>query len=87
MARPKRPLTAQKKNVVGSRVREARLSRQPEMDQIDLATSMTTATGTTYGRTTISRLESGHRPVTDFEIIALAKILEVDVRWLLLGQP
>jgi len=31
----------------------------------------------------LSKIESGHRPVTDVEVIALAKALKVSVAWLL----
>ena len=31
----------------------------------------------------LSKIESGRRPVTDFEVIALARALNVSVAWLL----
>ncbi|MEB3299988.1 MAG: helix-turn-helix transcriptional regulator [Candidatus Sericytochromatia bacterium] len=87
MVRPRREDPHALRNVVGDRVRQARVAKHPAMDQIDLAASLSAALGLIYGRTTISRLESGHRPVMDYELIALAKILQVDLLWLLTGHP
>lgn len=72
--------------MVGERVREARLRLQPPLDQADLAAALSDITKLPYGRTTVSRLESGQRPVSDYEVVALAKTLGVSVTWLLLGE-
>jgi len=37
-------------------------------------------------RISISRIESGDRFVSDYEVVALAKALEVSLDWLLLGE-
>lgn len=86
MARPKRKHPTAPKNIVGERVKIARLFHNPPLDQIDLAVGLSSVLGTPVGRTTISRLESKERPVTDIELIALAEVLCVDVDWLLLGD-
>ena len=85
MARPKRVAPREALNIVGQRVREARSQQTPPLAQEDLAVALGEQLGQPVGRTTITRLERGQRPVTDIEVVALAKALGVDVRWLL-GQ-
>lgn len=77
----------QLKNRVGERVRAARLTHQPPFDQADLAEALASLLGTTIGQATVSRLETGDRPVTDIELVALAEILGVEAGWLLYGDP
>lgn len=76
----KRKLALGSKNVVGHRVTEARKMRN--MKQIELLAKLQTA-GIDISRPALSLLEGQKRPVTDFELSALADILEVDVNWLL----
>lgn len=76
----KRKLALGSKNVVGHRVTEARKMR--DMKQIELLSKLQTA-GIDISRPALSLLEGQKRPVTDFELSALADILEVDVNWLL----
>ena len=40
-------------------------------------------TGIAVCRTTVSRIESGERYVADYELLALAKCLDVSTAWLL----
>lgn len=42
--------------------------------------------GVLLDRVAIAKIETGLRCAFDFEVIALAKVLQVDVRWLL-GVP
>lgn len=86
MARPKRAIEKGTKNIVGGRVRAARLAHLPPLDQADLAEALSCAVSQPVGRTTISRLEAGDRPVTDIEVIALARVLGVSAAWLLYGE-
>lgn len=85
MARPRRTSPSGPKNLIGERVRQARLAHEPQLDQADLAASLSIELGVAVGRTTITRLESGSRPVTDVELVALARLLGVEVSWLLFG--
>lgn len=85
MPRPKRAGPPGPKNLIGERVRQARLAHRPPLDQADLAAGLTEALGTVYGRTTVTRLERRERPVTDTELVAIAKVLSVEVTWLLFG--
>lgn len=86
MARPKRANSEGPKNLIGERVRIARLAHKPAFDQADLAAALASELGYPIGRTTVVRLEAASRPVTDIELIALARILNVDILWLLLGK-
>lgn len=67
-------------NVCGSRVREAREKLKLSQDQ--LAARLQTD-GLGVNQNSVSRIETGKRIVADFELVALAKVLNVDVNWLL----
>ena len=69
-----------KKNICGRRIREARFKRQ--LTQSDLAAQMQ-INGVIIERDSISRIEKGTRFVPDYEIGVFAKVLKVDVMWLL----
>ena len=69
-----------KKNISGERIREARLKRR--LTQADFAAQLQVA-GVTIERDSISRIEIGTRFVADFELMAIAKVLNVSVEWLL----
>lgn len=69
-----------RKNICGDRVREARQKRR--LSQSDLAAKLQIE-GVTIERDSISRIESGTRFVADYELKLLAKILRVDILWLL----
>ncbi|MBP3441223.1 MAG: helix-turn-helix transcriptional regulator [Clostridia bacterium] len=69
-----------KKNICGDRVREAR--QKQRMSQSDLAAKLQ-VNGIILERDSISRIESGTRFVADYELLVLAKVLNVDVYWLL----
>ncbi|MBQ4110521.1 MAG: helix-turn-helix transcriptional regulator [Clostridia bacterium] len=69
-----------KKNICGNRVHEARCKLK--LTQSDLAAKLQVA-GITIERDSISRIEIGTRFVADYELRELAKILKVDIKWLL----
>ena len=75
-------LGMRKKNIVGTRVREARKVAEPPITQTDLVARLQVL-GTTIDQSGLSKLESGQRPVSDIEVVALAKALKVSVEWLL----
>ena len=72
------------RNLVNTRVREARKSAKPPITQVDLVARLQLL-GMMIGQSGLSKIESGHRPVSDKEVVALAKGLKVSVSWLL-GQ-
>lgn len=73
-----------KANLCGKRVKVARAAK--EMTQIDLSAAFSVDFEMEISQKAISRLEGGIRPVTDIELVALSKILEVSVNWLLFGD-
>ena len=75
-----RKLALGNRNLVGARVTEARL--QMDMKQVDLMAKLQTA-GIDISIPALSLLEGQKRPVSDFELCALADVLQVSVDWLL----
>lgn len=70
------------KNLIGGRVREARMKSNPKITQIDLLARLAIR-GIYLECTSISKIESFKRPVTDIELVAIAESLNVSVMWLL----
>jgi HTH-type transcriptional regulator, cell division transcriptional repressor len=66
------------RNVVGKRIRAARLRCKPPVSQDDLAGKLA-GRGITLDQTAISRIENQTRYLTDYELIAIAKALKVSV--------
>ena len=74
----KRTRQAKHKNLVGDRVRQARLALHPRVSQDDLSGRLASL-GIQITQTGISKLESRSRYVMDYEVVALAKALKVSV--------
>lgn len=72
-----------KKNIIGERLKTYR--KQHKITQEDLSARLQLK-GLTLDRTAISKIERGERLVPDYEVIAIAKSLKVDVKWLLTGK-
>ncbi len=70
------------KNKAGHRIRVARTMQKPRMRQDDLVAKLQIA-GLNISKNTLSRIELGDRYVTDLELIAFAKVLNVTTSWLL----
>ncbi|MBQ3063046.1 MAG: XRE family transcriptional regulator [Clostridia bacterium] len=68
------------RNMIGARVTAAR--RMRGMKQVELLARLQTA-GIDISIPALSLLEGQKRPVSDFELNALADILKVSVDWLL----
>ena len=62
----------ERRNLIGSRLRQARLAERPKASQ-----------GVTLSANSIGKIEMGARPVTDIQLVALAKALKVSPAWLL----
>ena len=69
------------KNVIGERVRRARLAMNPSVSQDDLCGKLARE-GVMMTQTAVSKLENGERYVMDYEALALSKVLKVGVAWL-----
>ena len=70
------------KNIIGSRVREARESHVPPLTQAQLSAELARK-AVTIARAGIAKVELGERSVYDFEVKAFAAVLGVTVEWLM----
>lgn len=68
-----------KKNLCGDRIHQARTTQR--MSQSDLAARMQ-VNGVIIEREAISKIETGDRFVTDYELVVFAKVLGVTMEWL-----
>lgn len=75
----KRILDSKKLNIIGSRVKEARvnagLSQKELSEKLELLAVYTC-------RGSVSRIENGQRTITDIEIDAISKVLNVSLDYL-----
>ncbi len=69
-------------NIIGKRVKQARLRRNPSLTQDELSGQLARL-GVAIDRAGISKIEIGVRCVLDYEVKALAKVLGVSAGWLL----
>jgi hypothetical protein len=69
-------------NIVGGRVKQARLRRRPPLTQDELCGQLAKP-GVAIDRAGISKIEIGARCVLDVEVRGLAKALGVSTAWLL----
>jgi len=67
---------------VGARVRQARKAAKPLITQTDLVARLQLL-DISIDQSGLSKIEGGQRPVSDIEVVALAKALKVSVAWLL----
>jgi transcriptional regulator with XRE-family HTH domain len=70
-----------KRNLIGERIRKARLACKPPVTQDDLVGRLA-ARGITIDQTAVSRIENQTRYLMDYEIAAIARSLKVSVGWL-----
>lgn len=69
-----------KNNVSGDRIRELR--QRARLSQADLAAKMQTE-GAIVEQDVISRIESGRRLVTDYELLVLTRFFDTTADWLI----
>lgn len=69
------------KNLIGERVRLARVSMKPPVSQEDLSGKLARL-GVQITQTSISKIENRSRYLMDYEAAAMAKALKVSVAWL-----
>ena len=77
-------LLVEKRNIVGIRVRQARKAAKPPITQSDLIARLQLL-DMNIDQSGLSKIENGQRPVSDMEVVALAKALKVTEEWLLKG--
>jgi len=76
-------LLVRKKNIIGSRVRQAR--KESRMTQMQLAAQLQLF-GIIIDRSGIAKLETGRRPASDIEVATIARVLKVTIPWLFEGS-
>lgn len=69
------------KNVIGPRVKAARENAKPTVSQ-DALCGRLAARGVKIEQPAISKLENGDRYVMDYEALAIAQALRVNIGWL-----
>ncbi|MGD0799773.1 MAG: helix-turn-helix transcriptional regulator [Terracidiphilus sp.] len=74
-----------KRNISGRRIAEARVAAKPPLTQDDLSARLE-LTGIQMDRAAIAKVENNLRRVLDYELRAIAKVLDVKVDWLLGGE-
>jgi len=70
------------RNIVGERIRQARKIAKPPITQLNLVARLQVL-GMKIEQSGLSKIEGGYRPVFDYEVVAFAKALKVEVEWLL----
>lgn len=77
--------SAGERNLIGPRIRKARLNNKPPVSQEDLAGRLA-ARGIYCDRSALSRMEAGQRFIRDYEIAAIAAALRVSIASLFEGR-
>ena len=72
------------KNISGDRIHQARTTMR--LSQADLAARMQ-LNGVAIEREAISKIETGDRFVTDYELLMFAKVFGVTIEWLITQPP
>ena len=70
------------KNLIGHRMRIFRAIQNPPMSQMDLLARLN-LNSLEISQSTLSKIENEERIVSDYELLAISKALNVDILWLL----
>lgn len=70
------------RNLIGERLRLARLKAKPKVTQLDLLARLAVR-GVELEKTAISKIEAKTRPVTDIELVAISDALGISILWLI----
>ena len=71
-------------NISGVRIKQAR--EQRGLDQVELAAALSVDYNLKLDQSDISEIERGIRGLKDFELDAIARVLDVSPVWLLRGE-
>lgn len=74
----------EKANLCGERIKDAR--KQKGLGQVDLSAALDIDYGIKMDQSDISEIERGARGIKDYELNAIAEILDVSLEWLVRGQ-
>lgn len=69
------------KNIIGKKIKEARLNENPKATQRDLSARLEFY-GVALSDNSIGKIERGERAVTDIQALAFSKALKVSISWL-----
>lgn len=72
------------KNLSGPRIKIARTNK--DMDQVDLSAALDLEYNVKLDQSDISEIERQVRGVKDFELDAIARVLDVSLSWLVRGD-
>jgi transcriptional regulator with XRE-family HTH domain len=72
----------EKRNLIGARIRIARNKSTPKITQQELSARLQIQ-GVMIGDSTIGKIENHTSAVTDIQLVAIAKALNVSVLWLI----
>jgi transcriptional regulator with XRE-family HTH domain len=75
---------AETQNISGVRIRQVR--QQHGLDQVELAAALNVDYGIKLEQSDISEIERQVRSLRDYELDAIAKVLDTDPVWLLRGN-
>lgn len=75
---------ATSQNICGARIRQVR--RQYGLDQVELAAALNVDYGIKLEQSDISEIERQVRSLRDYELDAIAQVLDIDPVWLLRGD-
>lgn len=70
------------RNLSGHRIQAARAMHVPKLTQDDLIARLQIEFNIELSKNTLSRMENNERYVTDVELVAISKILNVSLAWL-----
>lgn len=73
-----------KPNITGRRIKQAR--ETAGLEQVDLSIALDMDCNVNMDASVISRVETQQRLVKDYELDAIARVLDVDPVWLLRGE-
>lgn len=71
-------------NISGERIKEVRAQRQ--LGQVEISAALDVEYGIKLSQSDISEIERGERGIKDYELDAVAHILETDPAWLMRGD-
>jgi transcriptional regulator with XRE-family HTH domain len=73
--------TQKRKNITGAAIQRIRMAADPKITQDDLVGRLARL-GVQVNQSQVAKIESGERPVPDYELAAIAKALRVSVQLL-----
>ena len=73
------------KNICGKRIKKAR--KEKGIRITDVIVELHSKFNIRMDFSALTRVENGQRGIQDYELLAISKILEMKVNWLLEGEP